>query len=62
MSCPTSETLNLEKLRKEIYESMPKKRLVEIAIEKSIENRKLSEDIQALRQLVRVLNELAQIK
>ena len=54
MSCPTSETLDLKKLRKEIYERMTKERLVEIALKKSEDIKILQEEVMALRQLVQI--------
>ena len=52
MGCPTSDTIDLNKIRKEIYESISKERLVEIALEKSKENTDLRETIQLMIQLV----------
>jgi len=52
MSTPNSSTIDLDKLRRETYESLPKERLVEIAIEKSKEVMKLRDEILTLRQFV----------
>ena len=54
MSCPTSETLDLKKLRKEIYERMTKERLVEIALKKSEEIKILQDEVIVLRQFMEV--------
>lgn len=46
------DTIDLDRIMREMFESMPQKRLVEIAIEKTLEIRKLREENQALKQLL----------
>ena len=53
MSAQHSDTIDLRKLEREIYESMPKERLVELAIEKNAEIKELREQIQLLKELIK---------